>query len=73
MDLERNDDAEAGSITLATNHDYICAACTCGTGSMTPIRHALDQGAISCDCGAQVIVDSVTVDRLKAEEPEFRL
>jgi len=70
MVLDQN--KEAGTITLLTNKGYIFGDCTCGQASITSIKRALELGVVSCDCGAEATVDTDIIDRLKAEEPEFR-
>lgn len=61
-------ETSAGNLGLILNEDYICAACSCGRASLIPIRYAVDQGVITCHCGANINIDSALIEQLTREE-----
>ena len=66
--LNVEDLSSTGSMSLITNLEYVCAACSCGVGMLVPLHRAVRDGAICCDCGATAVIDPPTLERLQAAE-----
>ena len=56
------------TITLFLSRGRLFGSCTCGEALAVSTRRALEQGSVSCDCGAKAPVDAATIELLEAEE-----